>query len=140
MLKVDNISFGYTSRQVLKNISFTANKGDYIAIIGESGCGKSTLGRNIIRLLTPEEGEIIYKGKDITHLKGADLRVLRKEIQFIFQDPFSSLNPKQRIGEAIVEPMTVHHLHGSTSARKQKAIELFEKCKSLFEQENLEQF
>jgi peptide/nickel transport system ATP-binding protein len=122
--------------EVLKGISLDVYKGESLGLVGESGCGKSTLGRNIIRLLTPEEGEIMYKGKDITHLKGADLRVLRKEIQFIFQDPFSSLNPKQRIGEAIVEPMTVHHLHGSTSARKQKAIELLEKVGLTAEQYN----
>jgi len=122
--------------EVLKGISLDVYKGESLGLVGESGCGKSTLGRNIIRLLTPEEGEIIYKGKDITHLKGADLRVLRKEIQFIFQDPFSSLNPKQRIGDAIVEPMTVHNLHGSASARKQKAVELLEKVGLTTEQYN----
>ncbi len=113
--------------EVLKGISLEVFKGESLGLVGESGCGKSTLGRNIIRLLTPEEGEISYKNQDITHLKGAALRKLRKEIQLIFQDPFSSLNPKQTIGETIVEPMVVHNLHKTAAARIAKAIDLLQK-------------
>ncbi len=116
-----------TQIDVLKGITLEVFKGETLGLVGESGCGKSTLGRSIIRLLTPEEGEIIYKGQDITHLKGAALRKLRKEIQLIFQDPYSSLNPKQTVGEAIVEPMTVHKLHENAAARKERAIALLEK-------------
>lgn len=113
--------------EVLKGITLTIYKGESLGLVGESGCGKSTLGRNIIRLLEPEKGSIAYKGTDITHLKGSSLRKLRKEIQIIFQDPYSSLNPKQTIGEAITEPMTVHKLHANGAARKAKAEELLEK-------------
>lgn len=112
---------------VLKGISLELFKGETLGLVGESGCGKSTLGRNIIRLLTPEEGSIIYKGKDITHLEGSELRKLRKEIQLIFQDPYSSLNPKQSIGQCLVEPMQVHGLHGNKKNRVAKAKELLEK-------------
>ena len=113
--------------EVLKNISLTLFKNESLGLVGESGCGKSTLGRNIIRLLEPEAGSISYKNKDITHLKGDALRKLRKEIQIIFQDPYSSLNPRQTIGEAIIEPMRVHKLHGNEAARKEKTEELLEK-------------
>lgn len=113
--------------EVLKGISLHVHQGESLGLVGESGCGKSTLGRNIIRLLTPEEGEIYYHKTDITHLRGTALRKLRKNIQLIFQDPFSSLNPKQTIGDAIVEPMTVHNLHKNAKARKAKAVELLTK-------------
>lgn len=113
--------------EVLKDISLTLFKNESLGLVGESGCGKSTLGRNIIRLLEPEAGTIVYKDKDITHLKGNALRTLRKEIQIIFQDPYSSLNPRQTIGEAIIEPMRVHKLHGNDAARKAKTEELLEK-------------
>jgi peptide/nickel transport system ATP-binding protein len=113
--------------EVLKDISLTLFKNESLGLVGESGCGKSTLGRNIIRLLEPEAGTIVYKEKDITHLKGDALRKLRKEIQIIFQDPYSSLNPRQTIGDALTEPMRVHHLHKTDAARKEVAIGLLEK-------------
>lgn len=116
-----------TKNEVLKGINLTVCKGESLGIVGESGCGKSTLGRNIIRLLTPEKGSIKFKNQDITTLRGSALRELRKEIQIIFQDPFASLNPLQRIGEAIVEPMAVHKLHKNAAGRKAKAIELLQK-------------
>jgi peptide/nickel transport system ATP-binding protein len=113
--------------EVLKSISLAVYKGESLGLVGESGCGKSTLGRNIIRLLEPEKGSIFYKGTDITHLKGEALRKLRKEIQIIFQDPYSSLNPRQTIGDALTEPMRVHQLHKTDAARKEVAIGLLEK-------------
>jgi len=118
--KVENV-------EVLKSISLAVYKGESLGLVGESGCGKSTLGRNIIRLLEPEAGQIVYKGTDITHLKGKALRKLRKEIQIIFQDPYSSLNPRQTIGDALTEPMRVHALHKNEAARKEVAIGLLEK-------------
>jgi peptide/nickel transport system ATP-binding protein len=122
--------------EVLKGISLEVFKGESLGLVGESGCGKSTLGRNIIRLLQPEEGTLIFKGIDITHLKGNALRKLRKEIQIIFQDPYSSLNPRQRIGDAIVEPMAIHGLHTSKKQRVKKAKELLEKVGLKAEQFN----
>lgn len=112
------------SIEVLKGISLDIFRGESLGLVGESGCGKSTLGRSIIRLLQAEKGTISYKGKDITRLKGKALRHLRKEIQIIFQDPYSSLNPKQTIGNAITEPMVVHNLHENDAGRKNKAQEI----------------
>ncbi len=127
---------GKEKLEVLKGITLDVFKGESLGLVGESGCGKSTLGRNIIRLLEPEEGTIDFKGIDITHLKGSGLRKLRKEIQIIFQDPYSSLNPRQRIGDAIVEPMKVHGLFANQAERKAKAAELLEKVGLKAEQFN----
>lgn len=112
---------------MLKGISLTVYKGETVGLVGESGCGKSTLGRNIIRLLEPEKGQILFKRQDITQLKHTQLRRLRKDIQIIFQDPYSSLNPKQKIGEAIAEPMAVHRIFNSKKQREEHAKDLLQK-------------
>lgn len=87
------------------DVSFTLNKGETLGIVGESGCGKSTLGRTIIRLIEATSGEILLNGEDITHVKGKQLKEVREKIQFIFQDPYSSLNPRQRIEATVKEPL-----------------------------------
>ena len=92
--------------------------------MGESGCGKSTLGKVILQLEKATKGSIFYKGKEITSLKSKDLRSLRKDIQLIFQDPYSSLHPRKIIGQAIIEPMEVHGIGSSKKQRKEKAMEL----------------
>ena len=109
------------------DVSFKIYEGETLGLVGESGCGKSTLGNAILRLDDATEGDILYQGKSITHLKGKVLRQLRKDIQLIFQDPFSSLNPRISIGKAIMEPMKVHNLYGNALDRKRKTIELLEK-------------
>lgn len=113
--------------QAVDRVSFRIYQGETLGLVGESGCGKSTLGNAILRLDDPTEGEILYQGHPITYLKGEALRQLRKDIQLIFQDPFSSLNPRLSVGKAIMEPMKVHGLYGNAESRKQKTIELLER-------------
>ena len=109
------------------DVSFKIYEGETLGLVGESGCGKSTLGNAILRLDDSTEGDILYQGKTITKLKGEALRHLRKDIQLIFQDPFSSLNPRLSVGKAIMEPMKVHSLYGNAESRRQKTIELLER-------------
>jgi peptide/nickel transport system ATP-binding protein len=95
--------------------------------VGESGCGKTTLGRTILRLIEPSSGNTIYKNLHVNDLKSDELRNLRKKMQIIFQDPYSSLNPRITIGESIIEPMRVHMLHGNENSRKAKVSDLLQK-------------
>jgi peptide/nickel transport system ATP-binding protein len=87
------------------DVSFTINKGETLGVVGESGCGKSTLGRVIIRLLEATDGQILLNGEDITHVRGKELRKIREKLQIVFQDPYSSLNPRQRIVSTVREPL-----------------------------------
>lgn len=122
---------GWFSKDVpfkaVNKVSFKVYPGETIGLVGESGCGKSTLGNAILQLDKATSGIIKYKGKDITNLNTKDLRLLRKDIQIIFQDPFASLNPRLSVGNAIVEPMTVHNIGASYKERKFKVISILEK-------------
>lgn len=109
------------------DVSFKIYEGETLGLVGESGCGKSTLGNTILRLDDPTEGDILYQGKSITKLKGEALRQLRKDIQLIFQDPFSSLNPRLSVGKTIMEPMKVHGLYGNAESRREKTIQILER-------------
>lgn len=106
-------------------VSVRLYPGETLGLVGESGCGKSTLSRCLVHLLTPNAGEIRWKGKDITQVKGKSLRALRKEIQMIFQDPFASLNPRSNIEQTLTEPMVVHGLF--KGERKSRALYLLER-------------
>ncbi|WP_410878742.1 ABC transporter ATP-binding protein [Myroides sp. DW712] len=116
--------WGKKAFRALDAINFEVYEGETLGLVGESGCGKSTLGNAILQLDPASSGAIFYQGHDITQLKGKALRALRKDIQIIFQDPFSSLNPKLTVGQAIMEPMMVHGLFGSKKEKKQKVLEL----------------
>jgi peptide/nickel transport system ATP-binding protein len=113
--------------RAVDDISFDVYPGETLGLVGESGCGKTTLGRTILRLIEPTEGKIIFNGKDVTALSAKDLRELRKDIQIIFQDPYSSLNPRITIGQAIMEPMQVHGILENDKARKARVIELLQR-------------
>lgn len=112
--------------KAVDDVSFNIYPGETIGLVGESGCGKTTLGRTILRLIEPTSGEILLEGRDIVRMKKEDLRKLRKDIQIIFQDPYSSLNPRMTIGEAIIEPMRINKVLLSDYSRKKHAIELLE--------------
>jgi peptide/nickel transport system ATP-binding protein len=111
----------------VNNVSFEVYPGETLGLVGESGCGKTTLGRTILRLVEPSSGNTIYKNVQVNDLKADDLRNLRKKMQIIFQDPYSSLNPRITIGEAIIEPMRIHNLHGNDDLRRAKVTELLQK-------------
>ncbi len=111
--------------RAVDDVSFDVYPGETLGLVGESGCGKTTLGRAIIRLIEPTAGNVIFKGQDFSSLYGSELRHMRKHIQIIFQDPYSSLNPRMTIGNAILEPMKVHGLFPGN--RKQKVFELLER-------------
>lgn len=113
--------------RALDDINFSVYEGETLGLVGESGCGKSTLGNAILQLDRVTEGTIFFHGTDITKLRGEKLRELRKEIQIIFQDPFSSLNPKLTVGEAIMEPMIVHNLYKNKQERINKVVEILQK-------------
>jgi peptide/nickel transport system ATP-binding protein len=121
--------FGKTTSYVkaVDDVSFKMKEGETLGLVGESGCGKTTLGKSILRLNPSTEGEIIYKGRNILDLSKGDLKELRKEMQIIFQDPYSSLNPRMTVGDAIMEPMTVHGIYANQYERKDKVMELLSK-------------
>jgi peptide/nickel transport system ATP-binding protein len=123
---IRNGFFGGISDHVkaVDDVTFDVYPGETLGLVGESGCGKTTIGRTIIRLEEPTEGEMIYKGKDIAKMNTEELRLFRKDVQIIFQDPYSSLNPRMTIGNAIMEPMQVHGILENDEQRKKKVEEL----------------
>jgi peptide/nickel transport system ATP-binding protein len=118
LLEVKNLQVGYPVRGVfgqtqrylmaVNNVTFDLYPGETLGLVGESGCGKSTLARALLRLIKPMGGEILFEKRDVTKLGSKELRQLRREMQIIFQDPFSSLDPRMTVGEAIAEPLNIH--------------------------------
>lgn len=111
--------------KAVDDVSFAVHEGETLGIVGESGCGKSTTGRSIIRLLEPTAGDVIFKGQNLTGLKGEELRKMRRDLQIVFQDPYASLNPRMTIGAILEEPLKIHGLANATE-RKQRVKELLE--------------
>lgn len=138
LLRVENLKVYFPLKKnffgkVLKefkavdDVSFTIEKGETVGLVGESGCGKTTLGRSLIRLIEPTSGNIFFSGQDVSSIPADELRKMRKDIQIIFQDPYGSLNPRLTIGEAISEPMKIHHILPNQKERKEKIVDLLEK-------------
>jgi len=123
-LKKGVFNLVYDHVKAVDDVTFDVYPGETLGLVGESGCGKTTLGRSILRLVEPSDGKIIFEGNDVMSLKGNDLREYRKHAQIVFQDPYSSLNPRIRIGDAIAEPMLVHGLEPDAKKRRDKVCEL----------------
>lgn len=138
ILSVDKLSVHYplpkqwfkkerASFKAVDEVSFDVYKGETLGLVGESGCGKTTLGRALLRLIEPTNGKIVFEGKDVLSLNKDELRMMRKRMQIVFQDPYSSLNPRLTIGQSIIEPLIANKLLSSNKERKNKVIELLEK-------------
>jgi oligopeptide/dipeptide ABC transporter ATP-binding protein len=111
--------------KAVDDVSFTVRRGETLGVVGESGCGKSTMARCIMKLLEPSGGEILYDGRDITHLSRAEMRPIRREMMMIFQDPYASLNARKRVGFIVSEALEVHGI-GTPAERKRRVQELLE--------------
>ena len=108
------------------DVSFSIQRGQTLGVVGESGCGKSTMGRAILRLLEPTAGQVIFDGKDITRFGGREMRKMRRHMQIIFQDPFSSLDPRQTINQCISEPIVFNRILTGKHAVEERVLELME--------------
>jgi peptide/nickel transport system ATP-binding protein len=141
-LRVENLckwypkDSGFFSRtkdyvKAVDNVSFEVYKGETLGLVGESGCGKSTLGRSVLRLIEPTSGRVLLNNTDLQSLSSEQMRQMRRDIQIIFQDPYSSLNPRLSVGESIMEPLRVHKLYDNNSQRKEKVMELLKRVSLL---------
>ncbi|HPU43568.1 MAG: ABC transporter ATP-binding protein [Dictyoglomaceae bacterium] len=129
LLEVKNLKKSFPVRgkmlKAVDNVSFSINPGETIGLVGESGSGKSTLGRSILRLIEPDDGEIIFDGVDLRKLKGEELRQKRRFMQIIFQDPLASLNPMMTVGQNIEDPLIIHNI-GTKEERNRAVMELMD--------------
>ena len=137
ILKVENLRTWYPLRKgvfgrtydyikSVDDVSFDVYPGETLGLVGESGCGKTTLGRSILRLVEPTSGKVIFEGRDITKLNNKELREYRKQAQIVFQDPYSSLNPRICVGDSIAEPMLVHGIEKDAKKRRERVCRLLE--------------
>ncbi len=137
ILKVENLRTWYSLRKgvfgrtydyikSIDDVSFDVYPGETLGLVGESGCGKTTLGRSILRLVEPTSGKVIFEGRDITKLNNKELREYRKQAQIVFQDPYSSLNPRICVGDSIAEPMLVHGIEKDAKKRRERVCRLLE--------------
>ncbi len=118
---------GISHVKAVDGVSINVRRGETFGLVGESGCGKTTLGRTLMRLTNASEGRIIFEGVDITNVKGGRLKPFRRKMQMVFQDPYASLDPRQNIRSALIEPMRLHHVVSSKREANLFADELIEK-------------
>ncbi|MEN7973624.1 MAG: ABC transporter ATP-binding protein [Verrucomicrobiota bacterium] len=123
-----NVVYGHGKDRVhaVKDVAFHIKPGEIFGLVGESGCGKSSLGKAIIRLETPVSGKVFFRGNDVSKLKGSELKNYRQEVQMVFQDPYGSLNPRMKVGNAIIDVLEVHRIGRSSSERRGRVSELFD--------------
>ena len=130
LLEVRNLKkyFGKKGRilHAVDDISVSIGRGKTLGVVGESGCGKSTLGRTVLRLLEPTGGQILFEGKDITHVGKPEMRRYRQSMQIVFQDPYSSLNPRKSVAEIIATPLKVNHICKSRADLQKRVRELMD--------------
>lgn len=121
--------FGRTQRHIMAvdDVSFQVNRGETLGLVGESGCGKTTLSRALLKLVQPSGGRVWFEGREVTHVSGRWLRQLRRDMQIIFQDPFSSLDPRMTVGAAIMEPLRIHGVGKSKRNRRERTAYLLER-------------
>jgi peptide/nickel transport system ATP-binding protein len=137
-LKVDSITTRYANKKnffgkttgwlkAVDNVSFDVYPGETLGLVGESGCGKTTLGRSILRLIEPYSGKIFFEEQNLLSLTAKQMKSYRRDLNIVFQDPYSSLNPRLSVGYAVMEPMKVHNLYEDNKKRKEKTMELLER-------------
>ncbi|MDC7287545.1 ABC transporter ATP-binding protein [Blautia schinkii] len=130
LIRVENLKKYFKvpsgTNHAVDDVSFTISKGETLGVVGESGCGKSTLGRTLIHLLEATDGKVLLKGQDITHVKGKELKHVREKMQIVFQDPYSSLNPRLRIENTVMEPLKMSGRFHSRAELKREANRLME--------------
>lgn len=131
VIQVQDLSKKYKNYTAVNNVSFDIFPGETLGLVGESGCGKSTLARSLILLIEPTAGHIFFKNEDLTKISPKKLKEFRKKMQLIFQDPYSSLNPRQTIGDTLMEPLEIFKIGKNSSERKIMALELLEKVQML---------
>ncbi|WP_212926321.1 ABC transporter ATP-binding protein [Oceanobacillus sp. J11TS1] len=122
----NSIGISQVTVKAVDDVTFTLNEGETFCLVGESGCGKSTVGRTILRLTEPTDGEVRFQGEDIFQYDKKELHTVRKDMQMVFQDPFSSLNPRKRIGSILEEPLKIHKI-GTSKERTEKVMNLLER-------------